>query len=79
MKANGKKTKYDMISDKKVSTPTEVLCKGIPNEFVKYLDYCKKLKFEEKPDYMFLKNIFKTLFIHMNFELDYKYDWTKVP
>jgi hypothetical protein len=27
------------------------LCKGCPKEFAKILDYCKGLKFTEKPDY----------------------------
>jgi serine/threonine protein kinase len=30
LKANNKKQKYDRISEKKLSTPVEVLCKGFP-------------------------------------------------
>lgn len=36
----------------------EELCKGMPVEFASYLTYCKNLKFEEKPDYTYLKGMF---------------------
>ena len=39
------------ISEKKMATPIEVLCKGAPVEFATYLNYCRSLRFEEKPDY----------------------------
>jgi len=51
LKATNKKDKYRQIMEKKMSTPVETLCKGFPHQFVKYLNYCKSLKFEEKPDY----------------------------
>ena len=38
--------------------PEDELCKGIPIEFATYLSYCKNLKFEEKPDYSYLKSLF---------------------
>ena len=34
-----------------MSTPIDVLCKGAPCEFATYLNYCRSLRFEEKPDY----------------------------
>ena len=34
-----------------MATPIEVLCKGAPVEFATYLNYCRSLRFEEKPDY----------------------------
>ena len=37
--------------EKKISMSSDELCKEIPSEFIIYLNYCKKLKFEEKPDY----------------------------
>jgi len=46
---------------KKMGTPTEVLCKGQPQEFVTYMNYCKNLRFEDKPDYTYLRNLFKDL------------------
>lgn len=43
--------------------PVEILCKGLPVEFSIYLNYCKSLRFEDKPDYMYLRKMFKDLFI----------------
>jgi len=51
LKAQGKKDKYERIMEKKMQTPVEVLCKGFPTECGTYLQYCKNLRFEDKPDY----------------------------
>ena len=53
--------KMTRIVEKKVQIPNEVLCAGLPNEFVHYLNYCKNLKYEERPDYKFLKGLFGRL------------------
>lgn len=58
-----------------MSTPVEILCKNIPVEFSIYLNYCKSLRFEDKPDYSYLRKMFKDLFISKNYEWDYIYDW----
>jgi hypothetical protein len=39
------------------------------------MDYCRDLKFEEKPDYTYLRRIFKDLFNRNGMEYDYVYDW----
>jgi serine/threonine protein kinase len=36
LKAATKKQKYERISEKKMATPPELLCKGFPQEFVQY-------------------------------------------
>lgn len=41
----------------------QALCKGYPNEFASYFHYCRSLRFEDKPDYAYLKRIFRDLFI----------------
>jgi len=64
------------ISEKKMSTPIEVLCKGFPAEFSMYLNYCRSLRFEEQPDYMYLRQLFRILFRTLNHQYDYTYDWT---
>jgi len=61
--------------EKKLSTPIDYLCKGLPSEFVTYLTYCRNLRFEDKPDYVYLRNLLKDLFIKSGYELDYQFDW----
>ncbi|KAJ6769127.1 CASEIN KINASE I ISOFORM EPSILON [Salix koriyanagi] len=76
LKAGTKKQKYDRISEKKMLTPTEVLCKNYPSEFTSYFHYCRSLRFEDKPDYSYLKRLFRDLFIREGYQFDYVFDWT---
>ncbi|KAI3506871.1 hypothetical protein L1887_21468 [Cichorium endivia] len=76
LRAGNKKQKYDKISEKKVSTPIEVLCKSYPSEFTAYFHYCRSLRFEDKPDYSYLKRLFRELFIQEGYQFDYVFDWT---
>ncbi|KAK2402057.1 casein kinase protein [Trifolium repens] len=76
LKAGNKKQKYDKISEKKMLTPIEVLCKSHPLEFTSYFHYCRSLRFEDKPDYPYLKRLFRDLFIREGYQFDYVFDWT---
>ena len=76
LKAQTKREKYDKISDKKYSTPIEVLCKGFPSEFATYLNYCRSLRFDEKPDYAYCRKLFRDLFVREGYIYDYVFDWT---
>lgn len=58
-----------------MSTPIEELCKGYPVEFASYLRYCRDLRFEERPDYSHLRQLFRTLFHGQGFTYDYVFDW----
>ncbi|KAJ5904870.1 uncharacterized protein N7473_001786 [Penicillium subrubescens] len=71
-----KKQKYDRIMQKKITTPTEVLCRGFPSEFALYLNYSRSLRFDDKPDYMYLRKIFRDLFVRESLQNDYVFDWT---
>jgi casein kinase I family protein HRR25 len=62
--------------EKKMTTPTEVLCRGFPNEFAIYLNYTRSLRFDDKPDYSYLRKIFRDLFVREGFQYDYVFDWT---
>jgi serine/threonine protein kinase len=73
--AKTKKSKYDKIKEKKISTTIEELCKGVPKEFAKYMTYWRNLKFEEKPDYQRLRKYLQDIAERMNYEHDYYYDW----
>ncbi|XP_061352920.1 casein kinase 1-like protein 10 isoform X4 [Gastrolobium bilobum] len=76
LKAGTKKQKYDKISEKKMLTSIEVLCKSHPSEFASYFQYCRSLQFEDKPNYSYLKKLFRDLFIREGCQFDYVFDWT---
>ncbi|KAJ1964398.1 serine/threonine protein kinase [Dipsacomyces acuminosporus] len=76
LKAVTKKQKYDRIMEKKMSTSTEELCRGFPAEFAVYLNYTRSLRFDDKPDYTYLKRLFRDLFVRSDFKYDYMFDWT---
>nr|XP_008541835.1 PREDICTED: casein kinase I isoform delta-like [Equus przewalskii] len=75
LKAATKRQKYERISEKKMSTPIEVLCKGYPSEFSTYLNFCRSLRFDDKPDYSYLRQLFRNLFHRQGFSYDYVFDW----
>lgn len=50
----------------------------ILEEFVTYLKYCRDLEFESKPDYTYLKQLFKELFVKNGYESDYVFDWALI-
>jgi len=74
--ATDKKHKYDLISEKKMATPVEVLCQSFPQEFVAYLNYTRSLRFDDKPDYAYLRKLFSELFVRKGYNFDLVYDWT---
>ncbi|GJN38214.1 hypothetical protein PR202_gb27236 [Eleusine coracana subsp. coracana] len=76
LKAATKTQKYDKICEKKISTPIEVLCKSCPVEFASYFHYCHSLTFDQRPDYAFVKRLFRELFTRQGYEFDYVFDWT---
>ena len=53
-----KKKYLDMLLLKKYTT-NEVICNGMPKEFLEYYNYCRNLKFEQDPDYEYLRNCFR--------------------
>merc|ERR1739848_476830 len=76
LKAQTKKEKYNKIAEKKMSTPVEILCKHFPTEFATYLNYCRALRFDDKPDYAYLRRLFRDLFFRQGYAADYRFDWT---
>jgi len=58
LKAANNKQKYEKIGEKKHNTPVKELCEGYPEEFATYLTYSRGLKFEEEPDYDYIRKLF---------------------
>ncbi|RKP35725.1 kinase-like domain-containing protein [Dimargaris cristalligena] len=76
LKAVTKRQKYDRIMERKMTTTTEQLCRGFANEFAIYLNYTRSLRFDDKPDYAYLKRLFRELFVRESLKYDYVFDWT---
>ena len=60
--AKNKQEKYDKISASKMQISVETLCKDAPAAFRIYLQYCRELRFTQKPDYKYLRSLFYDLF-----------------
>ncbi len=74
------KNKYKKIMEKKLQIPTEILCFGLPEELTVYLNYCKSLKFEERPNYDYLRGLFLHLLnnsanAYCLSKDNFKFDW----
>jgi casein kinase 1 len=76
LKANTKKQKYEKIMEKKMNTSVHDLCRGYPDEFRAYFEYCRALRFDDKPDYAYLKRLFKELFFRKGYQFDAMFDWS---
>lgn len=75
LKATTKKQKYQRILERKQATHPDQLCRGYPSEFRDYFAHCSSLGFEDRPDYRYLKRIFRDLFERQCFEDDGIFDW----
>lgn len=75
LKAATNKQKYEKIGEKKQSTPIKELCETFPEEFGIYLNYVRKLGFEETPDYDFLRELFTKVLKSSGEAEDGVYDW----
>ncbi|KAI8461512.1 CK1/CK1/CK1-G protein kinase, partial [Phakopsora pachyrhizi] len=75
LKAATNKQKYEKIGEKKQSTPIKELCDNFPEEFSIYLNYVRKLGFEETPDYDFLRELFTKVLKNTGDVEDGVYDW----
>ena len=62
-KINQIRKEIEIISKMKLEISEENMCEGLPNEFIHYLKYVKKLDFEQKPDYQYLINLFKSILL----------------
>ena len=58
---NSHKECYQKLYLMKKYMPIEKLCNGLPEGMSDYLKYAKNLRFEEKPDYNYLRSLFKEI------------------
>ncbi|KAF8899896.1 kinase-like domain-containing protein [Gymnopilus junonius] len=75
LRAATNKQKYEKIGEKKQTTPITELCEGFPEEFTIYMNYVRKLGFEETPDYDFLRELFTKVLRTLGEPDDGVFDW----
>jgi len=76
IRTKDKKKKYNLIYKEKCKYDAEELCRGMPREFVVFLDYIRTLSFDEKPPYNSFKKMFIRLYDRMNYE-KCVFEWEK--
>ncbi|KAK3937684.1 casein kinase I isoform delta, partial [Diplogelasinospora grovesii] len=78
LKAATDDEKDERIKEMKESLSGEALCDGVlPREFATYINYTRSLGFDDKPDYSYLRGLFRRLFAAEGFKHDNVFDWTE--
>jgi hypothetical protein len=76
LKAATEDKRNERIKDKKINTSIDDLCGDLPKEFATYLTYVRDLGFDSRPDYSYLRNLLRDLFVGKGFQYDNVFDWT---
>ena len=70
-----KEDRYRKIMEKKIATSAEELCRNFPQEFADYVNYTRRLEYEQDPDYNYLKRLFLDVLYRDGLIIDCFYDW----
>jgi len=65
----------DKVRDMKIQYNNEKLVRGLPEEFMKFMNHIKGLKFESRPDYDLLHGLLKSLFERNGGTKTTPFDW----
>ena len=69
---------YEKMIKMKKRTTVENVCRECEVEFHMYLRYCRGLRFDEEPDYNYLRKLFNDLFYRLEHQYDWIFDWTTI-
>ena len=74
LKASNFREKWRKVKKIKSKTSIEQLCCGynLPNAFFLYFKYVQKLDFDQRPNYTYLRNLFRKYY---NYTIDPDFDW----
>ena len=76
MVINDPKKKYDRIKQLKYDIKLEDLCAGLPKECIHFIQYARDMKFEDRPDYDFLRGLLRKAAKNNGLRFDSsKFDW----
>mmetsp|Transcript_3726 Transcript_3726/g.6352 ORF Transcript_3726/g.6352 Transcript_3726/m.6352 type:complete len:103 (+) Transcript_3726:665-973(+) len=65
----------DRIKESKINTSVAQMCEGLPQALHNYFNYVRGLKFEERPDYPYLRKLFRDFLHERGDEVDVYFDW----
>ena len=72
-----KKTYFNLVKSKETNHNGEIF-ENIPEEITKFVKYAQNLKFEEDPDYDYMKGLFRALLSKNNYDIQkLKFSWIK--
>ena len=63
------------IYEVKKETSPEELCVGYPKQFCEYIRYTRNLKFEQEPNYDYLKRLIYSVMNKYEYNFDFLFDW----
>lgn len=66
---------HDRLKKEKKAARPEDLCRGLPSEFEEFLRYCRRLQFQECPDYERWREEFKALAVEEGFPESDDFIW----
>ncbi|CAF1193935.1 unnamed protein product [Rotaria sp. Silwood1] len=75
LQATARKSKFERIAEMKMKMTSEQICKNYPKECILFLNYCRTLIFDHRPDYNYLRHLFRYLLYQKGDQYDYEYDW----
>lgn len=70
-----KKQKYAKIREKKQNMSPRELCKDMPYQMVDYFRYVRRLAYEDRPDYSYLRSLFRKALERKGLIDDGIFDW----
>ena len=70
------KKKYDDIKKLKIDVKLPDLCRDLPKECIKFIQYARDMKFEDKPNYKYLRELLKRMATKNGQKMDTtEFDW----
>jgi len=68
--------KYDKIKEIKIKTKLEDLCHELPKETIKFIQYARDMRYDDKPNYSYLRGLMRKIAVKNGLKMDYnKFDW----
>ena len=77
LKAKVLKERYSRIMETKIQTSIVNLCKNCPKELEVFMHYVRDLRFDEKPDYNYLRKLLRNISENLKIEYDGIFDWNE--